>query len=205
MSRSIFNDIILPLARSWSSPAIRNVIKEHLVILKPDVFPSLYKWVSYPISLLIKSIYEYDITRFKDDGTLPCPLRLEFLACLERLLCFCHTGNTAVLATSLMHPLGLSHGVLKDGFPTLFPIFKHPTIHSGLSNGFQIDPCYWPLKDGYPAVASKRAQVLTYSLQHYPVRIPLLLPTIMMRQTADRMQFYPRSYLWMGSHSTHRG
>src|SRR6266702_609790 len=186
--RFIFKNIILPLSRAWSRQDIQNTIKDHLVVLKPEVchhhlmssscsethaqaFPSLYNWVSYPITLLIKSIYEHEIRnlRMNEVATMPCHMRIELLASLERLLCFCHTGNTAVFATSLMHPLGLSKGALKDGFPMLLPLFEQPTIHSAMDHGHKINPCKWPLKDQYPAIASRRAQVLTYSIRHFLV------------------------------------
>src|SRR6266571_5945657 len=186
--RFIFKNIILPLSRAWSRQDIQNTIKDHLVVLKPEVchhhlmssscsethaqaFPSLYNWVSYPITLLIKSIYEHEIRnlRMNEVATMPCHMRIELLASLERLLCFCHTGNTAVFATSLMHPLGLSKGALKDGFPMLLPLFEQRMIPLAMDHGFNIDPRKWPLKDGYPAIASKRAQVLTYSIKHFLV------------------------------------
>ena len=107
--------------------------------------------------------------------SLPCPYRLELLASLERVLCFCHTGNAAVFATSLMNPLGLSRGAVADGFPMLWKIFTQPNITFALMYGLVVDPEKWPLKDGYPAVASKRAQVLTYSIQHFMVRSSIYL------------------------------
>jgi hypothetical protein len=39
-----------------------------------------------------------------------------------------------------------------------------------VNDGFRINPRRWPLKDHYPAIASKRAQVLTYSFSHFMVR-----------------------------------
>jgi hypothetical protein len=99
------------------------------------------------------------------------PLNLELLASFERLLCYCHTGNTAVLATSLMRPLGLSRGALVDGFPMLLNPFQHPEIYLASQHGFQISTKRWPLKAGFPAVASKKAQVLTYSINHFLVRL----------------------------------
>jgi len=107
--------------------------------------------------------------------TKPCPLILELIASLERILCYCHTGNTAVLATSLMKPLGLSQGALTDGFPMLINPFKQPTIFLASQNGYEINRAAWPPKDGFPAVASKRAQVLSYSLNHFLVRLSLFL------------------------------
>ncbi|KAI9442798.1 hypothetical protein BJY52DRAFT_1229143 [Lactarius psammicola] len=137
--RSIFSDIILPLARAWKRPDVRGTIKNHLVILKPEAFPSLYDWVSYPITLLIKEIYKQEIEKVKQDA-MPCHMRLELLAALERALCFCHTGNAASLATSLMGPLGLSRGLIKDGFPMLLPLFEQPTIVDAIETWVQNRP-----------------------------------------------------------------
>lgn len=140
----------------------------HLLLLQ--AFPAIYDWVSYPITLIIEGIYKTERQRIQNNE-LPCPLRLELLASFERLLCYCHTGNTAVFATSLMNPLGLSRGVLKDGFPMLLDTFEHPSIMLSREHGFKVDPKRWPLKNGFPAMASKRAQVLTYSESHFLVRV----------------------------------
>jgi hypothetical protein len=129
----------------------------------------LFNWVAYPITTLISGIYGHEMgaMRLKKPASA---LRLELLASLERVLCFCHTGNTAVFATSLMNGLGLSRGALKDGFPMLHRIFEEGTVSSAMNHGFKIDARQWPMKDGHPAVASKRTQVLTYSLAHFMVR-----------------------------------
>jgi hypothetical protein len=119
---------------------------------------------------MIEGIYKSEMQRVENDE-LPCPLRLELLASFERLLCYCHTGNTAVFATSLMNGLGLSRGALKDGFPVLLDTFEHPSIMVAREHGFTIDPKCWPLKNGFPAIASKKAQVLTYSDAHFLVRV----------------------------------
>ena len=123
-----------------------------------------------PIIRIIKAIYtsQSDLVRQQKQ---PCPLNLELLASFERLLCYCHTGNTAVLATSLMHPLGLSRATLTDGFPMLLNPFQHPTIFLAIQNGLKVDPSAWPLKNGYPAVASRKAQIFTYSLNHFFVSL----------------------------------
>ncbi|KAI9430768.1 hypothetical protein H4582DRAFT_2103578 [Lactarius indigo] len=162
----IFKKIIVPLARVWRQPDVRKVIKQHIIVLKPNAFPSLYDWVSYPITLLIKSIYDVERKRIRK-GLTPCHMHVELVAALERALCFCHTGNAAVLATSLMGPLGLSKGALKDGFPMLQDVFEHPTIGQAMEHGLVIAHRKWPLKNGYPAVASKKAQVLSYSMRHF--------------------------------------
>lgn len=185
---SIFTNIILPLARCWSDEQVITSIREYLVVFKPNVcprallsslfifilclkvFPAIFDWVSYPITLLIKSIYEQDIdSDVYEKDPLQYQLRLELIACLERVLCFCHTGNASVLATATMHPLGLSRGILKDGFPVLLKLFEQPSVSRAMKHGFGIDPTAWPKKDGYPAVASKKAQIYSYSLAHFLV------------------------------------
>jgi hypothetical protein len=51
----------------------------------------------------------------------------------------CYLGNMAVLTTSLMNPLGLSRGALKDRFPMLLPLFRQPTILSSMNGRYPID------------------------------------------------------------------
>ncbi|KAI0281316.1 hypothetical protein BC826DRAFT_974771 [Russula brevipes] len=107
----IYQGVILPLARAWGKDEVRNVIKDYLTVLKPEVFPQLYDWVAQPIAILIKALYE------QERGTVSAqpadrgqaPFLIELVASLERALCYCHTGNAAVLATSLMNPLGLTN------------------------------------------------------------------------------------------------
>lgn len=140
-----------------------------------QAFPALYDWVSYPITILIEEIYELEMVNIQNN-VKPCPFRLELLASLERLLCFCHTGNAAVFATSLMAPLNLSRSAVADGFPTMSRLFNQSNLRAAVKFGLQIDPRRWPTtKEGYPAVASKRAQVLTYSLPHFMVRATTFL------------------------------
>jgi hypothetical protein len=132
------------------------------------VFPALFDWVSYPVTLFMDVLYRLEMEAAGRDE-LPCPYRLELLASLERTLCFCHTGSAAVLATSLMRPLGLSRGLVTDGFPVLFKTCAEMTFTAAMEAGFKVKPSKWPTKDGYPAVASKRTQELTYSHSHFAV------------------------------------
>ena len=135
-----------------------------------QVFPALFDWVSYPITVLTKKLYDIQM-KIVDMDRLPCFFHLELLASLERLLCFCHTGSTAVFATSLMHRLGLSLGAITDGFPMLHQIFEQPSILSAMNHNFHVDARLWPLYNGYPAIASKAAQIFAYSLSHFMVSL----------------------------------
>ena len=161
----------------------------------PQVFPDLYKWVAYPVATLIKMLYAAEkVTTSVDKNR--CPFRLELIASLERTLCFCHTGNTAVLATSLMRPLLLSKSVVKDGFPMLTTVFHQKRLCMAFDQGLIIDPSKWPAKDGYPAVASKRSQIVTYSLQHFMVSLCLyihlfVIPCFSVLSFSSRVCFSP--------------
>ena len=158
-----------------------------------QVFPAFYDWVAYPVTVLIKKLFEMEMNAI-DAKVKPCPFRLELLASLERVLCFCHTGNTAVFATSLMNGLGLSKGALVDGFPMLNPIFKEPSILSAMNKGFNINPRKWPIKDSYPAIASKRAQVLTYSFSYFMVCDPTRRVPCCDDLNARFFHTFPQSY-----------
>src|SRR6266436_4431341 len=115
---------------------------------------------------------------------LSCPFCLKLITTLKKVLCFCHTSNAAILAISLMNPLGLSRGALIDGFPMLHDVFSCPSISHAIDNHFKIGLRAWPLKDGYPAIAFRRAQVLTYSLDYFMVspsfliHLPSSFPTL---------------------------
>ncbi|KAH8979153.1 hypothetical protein EDB86DRAFT_3089374 [Lactarius hatsudake] len=165
--RSLFSDVIQPLVNLWECNEVRSTIKDHLVILKPEVFPSLFKWVSSPIASLIETIYKQEMIPEDTEDQEPNQLKLELLAALERTLCYCHMGNAVCLATTLMRPLGLSQGLIKDGFPMLFPVFKEKNILEAMKRGFHVDERKWPMKDGHPAIALRKAQEVTYSAQHF--------------------------------------
>ena len=123
------------------------------------------------MTVLIKELYKFQMKTI-DSKKHPCPFHLELLASLERLLCFCHTGSTKVFATSLMNQLGLSKGALVDGFPMLHvSLFEQPTMMSAKTHNFLVDARTWPMHDGYPAIASKKAQIYTYSLSHFMVSL----------------------------------
>lgn len=62
----------------------------------------------------------------------------------------------------------------------LLRLFEEPRILMAMQNGLRIDRRRWPLKDGYPAVASKRTQVVTYSLSHFEVCVVAFCPTFLL-------------------------
>lgn len=118
---------------------------------------------------LIKQFWG-DSYRTLNAGRKPSPYIVELISALERSLAYAHTGNAKVLSTSLMHPLWLSRGIIDQGMPSLSPILS-PVLQS--TNVPVIDSSIWPDGGGgrFPAIASKRAQILTYGEGHYAVRI----------------------------------
>lgn len=52
-------------------------------------------------------------------------------------------------------------------------VFEQHTIGLAMKNGLRIDPRLWPTSsDGHPNVASKKAQIYSYSLAHFHVSPP---------------------------------
>ena len=91
------------------------------------------------------------------------------MSILERTLNYAHTGNTRVIATSLMKPLFVGQSLIKHGTPTFSDVLR-----LGKTSGDRpyIPDRYWP-RDALtqqPRVASKRSQILTYGAEQWEVR-----------------------------------
>lgn len=93
-------------------------------------------------------------------------LLIELCSVLERALNFMHTGNAAVIATTVMTPLWIGRAILKDGFPCL-----NMKIIQISGSYIQIDAKRWPFnpKLNGPHSSSRRAQILTYGESHFSV------------------------------------
>lgn len=136
------------------------------------MFPALYKWTTYPLTTLLEEVYAqtgplFPAEKFKH------AMMVEFCSVLERALNFMHTGNTAVIATTVMNPLWIGRAILKDGFPCLNP----KIVQIVNSKHVQIDAVQWPqdFRHHRPHSSSRRSQILTYGESHFNVRWSLLL------------------------------
>jgi hypothetical protein len=88
---------------------------------------------------------------------------------LERALAMAYTGDARVITKDLMGPFGLKRSLIENGLPSICNFIEFQGEHA---LGFSHLPTNWPLtKDNRPAFASKRAQTLTYSLNHFQVCI----------------------------------
>ena len=137
-----------------------------------QVFPSLYKWTTFPLTCLIEEVYHQGSKLFEHKKS-DHAMMVELCSTLERALNYMHTGNTAVIATTVMNPLWIGRSVVKDGMPCLNPDILQ------VVNGKHIciDAKDWPCHDlsKQPHSSSRRSQVLTYGESHYNVSLLIFL------------------------------
>ncbi|KAG2029044.1 hypothetical protein BDR03DRAFT_1018980 [Suillus americanus] len=186
---SIYRDMVVPLASYWSHPTIFEAIRPHLFVLTAEAFPHVYQWTTYPITSLLERIWEHFLPVLTKGGK-PAPQVVELCSVLERALAYAHTGNSKVIATSLMRPLWLVKSLLEQGLPTFAPSvrFSHtPCVPVAIS------PSEWPTLTNMnvPAIASKRSQILTYGNDHFEACIvsfrlcPVLAPNTFKPYTSN--------------------
>ena len=95
---------------------------------------------------------------------------IELVAVLERTLTFAYTGDARTIATGLMHPFGLQRSLLENGLPTIVSSIE---MGKEIAETFAMQPDLWPMtRDHVPAVASKRAILLTYKAYELQVSGP---------------------------------
>ena len=89
---------------------------------------------------------------------------------LERTLAMAYTGDARVITTDLMGPMGLKRSLMELGLPAITSLLNFD--RSITKDGFTFKRANCPLdKQNGPAVASKRAQILTYGPDHFLVRL----------------------------------
>lgn len=87
----------------------------------------------------------------------------------ERALNYLHTGNAAVIATTVMNPLWIGRSLIADGLPCF-----NPEIAVVSKNGpTNVKMELWPYdtQRHRPFTASARSQILTYGENHFNVSI----------------------------------
>jgi hypothetical protein len=133
----------------------------------------VYKWTCFGLHTLMKRCYRGELAKIPRQEK-PSQYATEFLCVAERAMAFAVGGNPRVLSNDLMRPLSISRGIIDHGMPTFKPIYGSSATVS-LSNPLVFRTHEWPLaKDKkYPAMASKRGQILTYGEPHYLVSTPL--------------------------------
>ena len=75
-----------------------------------QAYPAIYSWTTYPLTALIEAnweVFQNIVGRNLNNNKLLLMLigLTEVTSCAERALNFMHTGNPAVIKTSVMNPL----------------------------------------------------------------------------------------------------
>jgi hypothetical protein len=127
--------------------------------------------MTFGITSLLELIWDHQQPLLAK-GLKPSPQMIEICASLERALAYAHTGNAKVMSAGVMRPLWLIRSLLDQGLPTLSPMLRIVTETTG-TLPVAVSPAQWPTVTRFnvPATASKRTQMLTYSLEHYEVCI----------------------------------
>ncbi|EKM74525.1 hypothetical protein AGABI1DRAFT_133148 [Agaricus bisporus var. burnettii JB137-S8] len=159
----IINDIITPLLRIWDHATTRASLKNHVQLFLPEAYPALYSWTTYPLACLLDCVFTvaeplYPSNKFKH------ALMVELCSVIERALNYMHTGNAAVIATSVMAPLWIGKALITDGLPCFYP--ECVAFNGG---SFEISPEYWPFasESTRPLSSSKSTQLFRFEKKHF--------------------------------------
>ena len=115
---------------------------------------------------LIERIYNQthpvlDASRFPDTTLV------ELCSAAEHALNYMHTGNTAVIATSVMKPLWVGNAIIQDGLPCFNPHIVSIKVNSPVS----VMAENWPYDEAkyQPKSSSSACQIFTYGNGHFNV------------------------------------
>jgi hypothetical protein len=131
-----------------------------------QVFPNIYLWTTYGIVSALEKVWKSQLPSIRKKIPIS-PYVIEVVSALERALAMAYTGDARVIVKDLMVPFGLKPSLLDLGLPSVTTLVKFDV---DISQSFTHTPGNWPLTARQePAVASKRAQTLTYGEEHYTV------------------------------------
>ena len=130
-----------------------------------QAYPFIYPWATIALTRFIEHIYNHERSNM-NKGRPVNPLNVELCAVLERALNYMHSGNTKVIATSVMNPLWIGKALLEDGLPCLNP--KMVRFHA---TTWEVRGEYWPYdrSTGIPKSAAKCVFDTNYSGAIYNV------------------------------------
>jgi hypothetical protein len=99
----------------------------------------------------------------------PDPCLVELCSASERALNYMHTGNAAVISTTVMNPLWIGHAVVHDGLPCL----NRNIISLHTNSQVSIIKERWPYHHvrRQPMTCSSAAQIFAYDIGHFNVSI----------------------------------
>lgn len=128
---------------------------------------------------MIAKVWEHEQATLSK-GLMVSPHIVELMCVLERTLNVAHTGNIAVIATSLMNPLWVGRSLVTHGTPTFHPCLKMGQTAS--QGRVTIPPDQWPRHKvtRQPLTCTKRSIIFNYGNQQWEVcSLPLPVPLSM--------------------------
>ncbi|KAF8666943.1 hypothetical protein AX14_006410 [Amanita brunnescens Koide BX004] len=158
--------IIYELGMFWSHPSMMCPLQDHSILFKPQIYPQIYNWTTFPLVTLIEKIYNQCSTSMIASRH-PCPGLVELCSVAERALNYMHTGNAAVIATSVMNPLWVGNAIVRDGLPC----FNTNIVALNHVSPVAIIQEKWPFDTfrHHPKSSSKAAQIFTFGIGHFNV------------------------------------
>ena len=126
-----------------------------------------YPWATNGLVSLITRIYRRERANMVN-GRQVNPLNVELCAILERALNYLHSGNTKVIATSIMNPLWIGKALIEDGLPSL-----NPNVVRFSATSWEVNGEHWPTHraTGTPLSAAKCVILFNYGANVYNVSI----------------------------------
>jgi hypothetical protein len=202
----VFNDILWPLASLWNHSSILDRVIEQTILFTAEVglivlvgndmnlkcfqaYPAIYSWTSYPLTALIEVNFEHlqKLERKKVPNTTLFPSLVgvtEVIACAERALNFLHTGNQAVIMTSVMNPLWIGRSIIVDGSPCFNPAI----VKADPVDQVKVKLGDWPYDDARRQPKSTSGKTLRHRYGEQCVAVRVLVASN--KALADHFAFY---------------
>jgi hypothetical protein len=115
--------------------------------------------MTYPISCVITELWKECCPPLQEKK--PDPMHIEMCSVAERAFNYMHTGNVAVIATTVMNPLWIGQAIIVDGMPS----FNPQMVQINGRGLIQVDKNLWPYDRAIqqPRTSSKTSQTYVYN------------------------------------------
>jgi hypothetical protein len=142
-----------------------SVLKEHLYVFAPGVYPKVLAWTSYGVTSAIRELFFKLRTMHTQHNELHSNYlyNANLISVFERVLAFNYTGSARVLLRECLEPMWLTRGLKAYGFPCVNPNIVRFLPSTLDADCIEIARSNWPLNDrGEAAMASRRTIELEY-------------------------------------------
>jgi hypothetical protein len=190
MCSAFLFDILSPMCEAWrrGSPLMME-LKKYLRILKPDAFPNLLKWTTYPVNAAQKQLYEEFMDNIRSPQGEPLPKAMqhysvEVISMLDRCTAVAYTGSMKIVPRQLGKIMWFGSAMHAG----MLPVFNPDILdfaRSVTSNGIlEIRGDMWPrdATTGRPLQSTSRAQEIQYGatfkeVSHFHPQVTILATT----------------------------